>query len=55
MATKELDPRVKEAFELAAKEIGVEVRFQGLYVYVNEECPEGTEEKLAKSREDCKA
>lgn len=55
MATKELDPRVKEAFELAAKELGLKISFQGLYVYVDEECPAGTEEKLAKSREDCKA
>lgn len=50
---KELDPKVKEAFELAAKELNIKVGFKGSYIYVDEECPPGTEEQLAKAKEEC--
>ena len=50
---KELDPKVKEAFELAAKELNIKVGFNGPYIYVDEECPPGTEEQLAKAKEEC--
>lgn len=50
---KELDPKVKEAFELAAKELNIKVGFKGPYIYVDEECPPGTEEQLAKAKEEC--
>lgn len=50
---EELDPKVKEAFELAAKELNIKVGFKGPYIYVDEECPPGTEEQLAKAKEEC--
>lgn len=50
---KELDSKVKEAFELAAKELNIKVGFKGPYIYVDEECPPGTEEQLAKAKEEC--
>lgn len=50
-----LDPRVKEAFELAGKQLGIKVGFSGVYVYVDEECPAGTEEQIDKAKKECEA
>ena len=50
---EELDPKVKEAFELAAKQLGIKVGFSGVYVYVDKECPVGTEEQIDKAKKEC--
>ncbi len=50
---KEMDSKVKEAFEFAAKELGMKIKFQGGYVVLDSECPAGTEEQLKKAKEAC--
>lgn len=50
---KETDAKVKEAFEFAAKELGMKIKFQGGYIVIDSECPAGTEEQLKKAKEAC--
>lgn len=52
---QEMDLRVQEAFELAAKELGISVKFEGLYVFIDKECPAGTEDQLKKVENECEA
>lgn len=53
VSKKEMDSKVKEAFEFAAKELGMKIKFQGGYVVLDSECPAGTEEQLKKAKEEC--
>lgn len=49
----EMDPKVREAFELAAKSLGFDVGFDGLYVFINQECPPEDLEKLKEVENEC--
>lgn len=49
-----MDDKVKEAFEFAAKELGMKIKFEGVYVVIDSECPPGTEDQLKKAEEECK-
>lgn len=49
-----MDDKVKEAFEFAAKELGMKIKFEGAYVVIDSECPPGTEDQLKKAEEECK-
>lgn len=49
----ETDAKVKEAFEYAAKELGMKVKFQGGYIVIDKECPAGTQEQLKKAEGEC--
>lgn len=53
LSKKEVDSKVKEAFEFAAKELGMKIKFQGGYIVMDSECPAGTEEQLKKAKEEC--
>lgn len=53
LSKKEVDSKVKEAFEFAAKELGMKIKFQGGYIVLDSECPAGTEEQLKKAKEEC--
>ena len=53
LSKKEVDSKVKEAFEFAAKELGMKIKFQGGYIVMDAECPAGTEEQLKKAKEEC--
>ena len=33
-----MDDKVKEAFEFAAKELGMKIKFEGVYVVIDSEC-----------------
>lgn len=48
-----MDDKVKEAFEFAAKELGMKIKFEGVYVVIDSECPPGTEDQLKKAKEAC--
>lgn len=49
-----MDDKVKEAFEFAAKELGMKIKFEGVYVVIDSECPPGTEDQHKKAEEECK-
>lgn len=49
-----MDDKVKEAFEFAAEELGMKIKFEGVYVVIDSECPPGTEDQLKKAEEECK-
>lgn len=49
-----MDDKVKEAFEFAAKELGMKIKLEGVYVVIDSECPPGTEDQLKKAEEECK-
>lgn len=51
----ETDARVREAFEEAAKELGIEIKFEGSYIFLPQECDAETKDKLKTQANECSA
>lgn len=49
----EMNPKVKEAFELAAKQLGLTIKFQGTYVFLDKECDAKTKDTIKLQAQEC--
>lgn len=52
---KETNAKIKEAFELAAQQLGFKIGFSGSYVYIDEECDSDTKDAIAVQKAECEA
>lgn len=51
----EIDERVKKAFDSAAKKLLLFIKYEGNYVYIDQECPTDIKAKIKKSKSECSA